>query len=132
MKALALVAIRAYQRFVSPRKGFACAWRVRKGGASCSAFGLRAIERHGVVLGLRLLDRRLKRCGQVHREAAGTYARLRPLRAQRGDCDCACDLPSCDGLPCDCDVCDVLDCCDCDWPWRSKPSAKARRSAQET
>jgi putative component of membrane protein insertase Oxa1/YidC/SpoIIIJ protein YidD len=40
----ALAAIRGYQRFLSPLKGFSCALRVFTGDESCSAYGDRVIE----------------------------------------------------------------------------------------
>ena len=42
---LLLAAIHGYKRHVSPRKGFACAYRVHLGACSCSTLGLRAISR---------------------------------------------------------------------------------------
>jgi putative component of membrane protein insertase Oxa1/YidC/SpoIIIJ protein YidD len=57
--ALALAAIRFYQRHISPHKGFSCALRVATGGASCSAYGYAVIARFGLVRGLGLLQRRL-------------------------------------------------------------------------
>jgi putative component of membrane protein insertase Oxa1/YidC/SpoIIIJ protein YidD len=39
VKRLALAAIRGYQRWISPRKGFRCALRTATGGDSCSAYG---------------------------------------------------------------------------------------------
>ena len=62
MKKMALSAISAYQRHLSPLKGYSCAYRLHAGGASCSAYGRRVIERHGVALGLALLRRRLFAC----------------------------------------------------------------------
>ncbi|ATD62555.1 MAG: membrane protein insertion efficiency factor YidD [Janthinobacterium svalbardensis] len=62
-KHLALWAIRAYQRYVSPRKGFSCVYRVLTGGTSCSNYGYRVIARHGLRPGLVLLQRRLCACG---------------------------------------------------------------------
>jgi putative component of membrane protein insertase Oxa1/YidC/SpoIIIJ protein YidD len=50
----ALAAIRAYQRHLSPRKGFSCALRGATGGRSCSAYGYRAIALCGLGKGLRL------------------------------------------------------------------------------
>ena len=98
MRGLVILAIRAYQRFVSPYKGFSCAYRVHTGRCSCSEFGRRAVERKGVFTGLLLIDARLQRCGSVHR-----------LRSQQGviDCDCGPDMG---------DACDCADACDgCDW-----------------
>lgn len=111
---LALRAIRFYQRYLSPIKGFSCALRQTTGGASCSAYGYRMIERHGLRLGLALLDARLACCGEANRARRTVPNPL--LQHQRGECgpDCDCDLPSARG----CfgyveDVLDILSCCDC-------------------
>lgn len=106
---LALALIRAYQRWISPYKGFACAHRVRLGGPSCSKVGARLLRRHGLRKGLPLLRLRLRHCGEVHRKAWTPY---RPLAAQRGDCDfdCGgCDLDVGDCADCSCDLADLFD-----------------------
>jgi uncharacterized protein len=122
--ALALSAIGGYQRYVSPYKGFCCAYRVHTGHASCSELGKRAIRLYGLRQGLAVLRRRLYLCGVAHRRYGLTQAvSARPLRHQRGDCD----VGGCDAIP-DCDlpsgksigrVCDWLSCCgdlgSCDW-----------------
>ena len=93
MKAFALAAIRFYQRHLSPRKGYCCAYRHHTGRASCSQLGYRAIRRLGLWRGLAALRIRLGRCGIAHRR----YTRRGlALGGQAGFCDCACDLP------CDC------------------------------
>ncbi len=113
---LLLAAILCYQRWVSPRKGFVCAYRVHAGRASCSTLGYRAVRRHGVFTGLGLLRERMARCGAA-------YRRHHPLppgpAGQRGFCDAGCDAPGdgCD-LPghgaagCD-DGPGCADCTDC-------------------
>ncbi|WP_442909173.1 membrane protein insertion efficiency factor YidD [Ideonella sp. BN130291] len=132
MRRAALLLIRAYQRYVSPYKGFCCAYRGHTGRASCSALGYRAIRRHGIFGGLFLLQQRTHKCGVVHRRHKGTP--MPRLHAQRGLCDIGCDLPGgCDLPSCHgCDlpgsnklsgVCDCLSCCDCggcDWPDRRR------------
>lgn len=123
MRALVLPAIGLYQRYVSPRKGFCCAYRHHLGRFSCSILGCRAIRRHGVVRGLAILRARLALCRRVHEEA-GTRSR------QRGSAPC--DLP-CDGTPgAGCASLDAdcgragryVSCCDaaagCDWPRRDR------------
>lgn len=122
LRALALAAIRAYQRWVSPHKGFACAWRVHTGRASCSQLAARAVRRYGVWGGWVLLRQRLHLCGVAYRrhrpspQPPSTAAqRQRPPAAQRGDCDLPCiDLPDLDCTPgrrLDCfDACQVCDC----------------------
>jgi putative component of membrane protein insertase Oxa1/YidC/SpoIIIJ protein YidD len=121
---LALLAIRGYQRYLSPVKGFACALRMATGGQSCSAYGYRAIRHGGLRVGLRLLRQRLRLCGHVHRR--GRQVRHPLLHSQRGHCDLPCDA-SCD-IPVDlgpvCDVMGACGQCDCssapwDW-WRSR------------
>jgi putative component of membrane protein insertase Oxa1/YidC/SpoIIIJ protein YidD len=102
LRDLALRAIRLYQRYLSPRKGFACAYRACTGGASCSELGFRAIRRYGLRGGLRVLDARLERCRQA---ASQQPRRTAWPRAQAGDCDC--DLP-CSSF----DACDFASCGD--------------------
>ncbi len=108
MKAFALLGVGAYRRYVSPRKGFACAMRVHGGGQSCSAFAERVIRRFGAPRGLLLLQRRLERCGDTFARHHASATRTR----QRGSCDAPCDLPCdgselrhCDVTPCDCGDC---------------------------
>ena len=98
---LALLSIRAYQRYLSPVKGFSCALRVATGGDSCSAYGYRVIDRRGIRQGIGLLRRRLKACGNAHRQNIGRAHG--PLHAQRGECDLPCDYNLCS---CGCDLLD--------------------------
>jgi len=119
MRYIALITIRFYQQFLSPHKGFFCAYRVHTGRASCSQLGYRAIQRWGVWGGIRVLRSRLFRCGVAHRRYG---PRPQHWQRQAGFCDVSCDLPcdvdpgslACDGLssctPCDCG----------DWSFRRK------------
>jgi putative component of membrane protein insertase Oxa1/YidC/SpoIIIJ protein YidD len=100
----ALGAIRAYQRHLSPRKGYSCALRGATGGRSCSAYGYRVIARCGLRKGLWLLERRLDACGRQHQFRGG------PLSYQHGNCDPGCDL-ACDVGDVASGVCDVLGNC---------------------
>lgn len=129
----ALLAIRAYQRFLSPLKGYACAFRVLTGRDSCSAYGYRVIERFGLPRGLVLLRRRMHACSQhYHRhysEAATTRHLTARHRMQAGYCDCdgpgdlSCDLPSSKCASNLCDGSDFIDCCD----WSEKKKKNTRR-----
>lgn len=127
LQVVALGSIRFYQRFVSPHKGFSCAYSVHTGRCGCSELGYRAIRRFGLAKGWQVLRERMAMCGFAYRSHAPV--RPRPPARERGDCDC--------DLPCDLDVtpvrgkldaCDVLSCCDvgsCDWPSRKdKPQNK--------
>jgi uncharacterized protein len=135
--ALALAAIRCYQRFVSPYKGFSCALRVAAGGASCSAYGHAVIARFGLVRGLGLLQRRFELCGHVHMRSHAPAPPHPRLKYQRGFCDAPCDLP-CDG-PGHCasadTITDVAGCvCDVgDWgrPSRNEHRRREQRRSSE-
>lgn len=127
-RSTALGAIRLYQRWVSPHKGFVCAYRVHTGHCSCSQLGYRAIRRFGVGKGWLVLRQRTALCGVAHRRHAP--APPRPRARERGDCafDLPCDLdftPSAGKL----DVWDACSCCDtgsCDWPDRKNKRREER------
>ncbi|WIT14279.1 membrane protein insertion efficiency factor YidD [Paucibacter sediminis] len=55
-------AIGAYQRYLSPYKGFACAHRVHTNRCSCSAFARRAIRKYGAFKAFTLLLLRFETC----------------------------------------------------------------------
>lgn len=110
LKRLALLTIGLYQRYLSPRKGYPCAYRVRAGGMGCSGFGKHAIRKHGLFLGLVLLRRRTAKCAwqaqqhtsrqnqatNNHRFKLQNYGRF-SNQAGSVDCDCnGCDTPDCD------------------------------------
>lgn len=127
---LAIASIRLYQRYLSPYKGYRCAYSLKTGRSGCSGVGLRAIRRYGLWRGWVVLRRRLQRCGEVYAEQ---YAQtLRPPLQQRGECDPGfIDLDVCSGPASRCFESDSLirrlcslplDClssgCGCDWPQR--------------
>lgn len=132
MRRFALFAIHCYQRYISPYKGFRCAYSVHTRCASCSSLGYRAVRRYGVLGGLSILRKRTYLCGVAHRRFA--VQSRRPLRSQRGDCDMGCDAPV--DSHCDCDMpsgrslaksLDFVDCCDfvdCDGPKRKRKKSK--------
>jgi putative component of membrane protein insertase Oxa1/YidC/SpoIIIJ protein YidD len=121
----AVAAIGAYRRFVSPYKGFCCAWRAHTGGASCSTLGLRAIRRYGCRRGLGVLRRRLDRCGIAHRRCSKPRA---AARREAGFCDLAC-------VPCDIDcgsaACGAIECGACDLPWDACGRGRSKRGQDD-
>lgn len=130
MKHIALFLIVLYQKYISPRKGFRCAYRAHTGRASCSALGYRSIRSLGLWSGIGVLLKRLCKCGIAHRRYSPVH---RILHRQAGYCDVPCDVPchmSCDALPCDgghhnigstaCDFLSGCDCSGCDWKSRKK------------
>ena len=151
MRRFLLAAIRAYQRYLSPYKGFSCAYREHTGHASCSTFGFRAVRKYGVFRGLIMLRERTYLCGVAQRRYM--LVRRRAFASQRGECDIGCDLPdvsNCD-LPGGKSISRMFDffsCCDfgsCDWPTRKRkgyneaeqyvyipPKARDRKQSQYT
>jgi uncharacterized protein len=67
MRHLAVRCIHLYQRWLSPHKGFQCAYRVATGRDSCSAFAVRSISRVGIFIGLRLIRGRFRKCAAAYR-----------------------------------------------------------------
>lgn len=143
---LLLAAIRGYRRHLSPRKGFACAYRVHEGCASCSALGLRAISRYGAWRGLGVLRLRLEQCHLVAEEQRAR--RRTPALAQAGFVDCVpCDASCVDVSACSvedgctaCDACEIVACFDCGgvddcgWPGANRsatPPVRRRRRRGE-
>jgi putative component of membrane protein insertase Oxa1/YidC/SpoIIIJ protein YidD len=114
---LALASIDAYQRYVSPYKGFCCARRAHTGAPSCSTLGYRAIRRYGVLRDIGVLRWQFAECGSsFQRHHSSTPS----PRRQRGSCDVPCDIP-CDGQGLSC----ACDCCSCDGGSdRSRPKQK--------
>lgn len=62
VKPLAIGSIKAYQKFISPHKGYCCAHAQVHGGLSCSNYALDTIDENGVFRGLILLIERFKEC----------------------------------------------------------------------
>lgn len=121
-KSLALAAIRIYQRVVSPYKGYACAYRVHTGKASCSNLGLRAIQRYGLARGLGVLRMRFAQCAGAHRDHAPARTAVR--HQEGGYCDLACDGVSCDALSC---LGEGLECGPCEFPGGKGTDARRKR-----
>ncbi|WP_414708718.1 membrane protein insertion efficiency factor YidD [Ramlibacter sp.] len=92
-RATAIAAIGTYQRYVSPHKGFCCAYRAHTGRVACSEFGRRAISRHGLRAGLALLRGRFRECAA----AALALAAAKPNEGEKNE---ACPLASKRGRNC--------------------------------
>lgn len=63
---LALGAIRAYQRFLSPIKGFRCAHAAYHGGPSCSHAVARIVREHGMRGAWPRIAARFAACRDAH------------------------------------------------------------------
>jgi uncharacterized protein len=93
MRIVALRAIHAYQRYISPHKGFCSAYRSITGRLSCSNFSARAIEKTGTIAGIRLTFRRMWRCSSVHAKFQSSVHRTTRLGERLNHQSGHCDLP---------------------------------------
>ncbi len=65
---LALGAIWGYQRYLSPRKGFRCAYSLHHGGTGCSGFAKHAIRDKGLWQAAPAIRQRLRDCRAAYAE----------------------------------------------------------------
>lgn len=115
-KYLSIGLIRFYQRYISPHKGFCCAYRQYSGGRSCSHFALVAIRRHGVSALWLSFPMRLDEC----KKAAIALTNEHPQKDKHHPCEYCEALEFCECFK-GCDVSKALPCdCDCDFSIRSK------------
>jgi len=59
---VAIQFIQAYQKYLSPRKGFSCAYSRMYGSESCSEYLRRTVKTHGINKAIPLFQQRLKEC----------------------------------------------------------------------
>ncbi|WP_179379534.1 membrane protein insertion efficiency factor YidD [Jannaschia marina] len=107
----ALVGIDFYQRHVSPRKGYRCAYSVHHGGTGCSGYAKHAIRDHGLWRAIPLVHQRFRDCAtayaQMRREDDGMSeverredARNRRRNRRNSCCDAGCyGLEGCALIP---------------------------------
>lgn len=113
-------AIGAYQRYISPYKGFCCAYRAHTGKRSCSAYGRAVVQKLGLWALIAALPKQFERCSTAYqnlttnlaaRSLAKTQAQGARNKKDSKACDAAdasCDVvdiasnASCDAVPCDC------------------------------
>jgi putative component of membrane protein insertase Oxa1/YidC/SpoIIIJ protein YidD len=105
--------IGGYQRYLSPYKGFCCAYRVQTGRRSCSAYARAIVDKLGAIALQQAMPRQFERCRLAFetlqtREAAPKKEQKWWERCNGGDCgvgncvDLPCDSLPCDAVPCDC------------------------------
>jgi uncharacterized protein len=110
-------AIGAYQRYLSPYKGFCCAYLAHTGKRSCSSYGRTIVQKLGLFAFLAALPRQFERCKLAYQKLLANRALMsantapsNPKKKKNNDCgdcspcdvvDAASNLP-CDAVPCDC------------------------------
>ncbi len=99
LDASASAAIGMYQRYISPHKGFCCAYRVHTGRRSCSAYALGIVDKVGALALFKALPRQFARC-----KAAALAVALAKIAEEKRDhwgeaCDSSFDIGE---IACDC------------------------------
>ena len=135
VSSLAVLAIQAYRRWISPYKGFRCAHHALHERGSCSTYGLQVFQENGPRTAWRLLRTRFVECREAYEtllmETTEERAeRKRKKRAEKreqysdycipveacppSDCamidftpDRSCDLPD---VSCEVGTCDIGSC----------------------
>jgi len=64
-RSIIIFVIEWYQRYLSPRKGYCCAYRVAHKRCSCSHYGKRVVQRRGALAFVPLMQRRFARCAKA-------------------------------------------------------------------
>jgi uncharacterized protein len=120
---LMVKAVRFYQRFISPYKGFRCAHAKYTGDISCSNYGLKVLKECSPLEAIDLIRHRLKACShisQMYRPVCAhqpkvfseltlpSKGKFNSRKSQAGFVD-GCDVPVSD---CNCDIpsCELPDC----------------------
>ena len=106
MRAPALGLINFYQHYLSPYKGFCCAYRARTGRRSCSAYAKAVVARLGVHALFDAMPRQFARCKAAYASlsAAATMpnGEQKEERRKKWWDNCDCNPLNCADLPCDC------------------------------
>ncbi|MBN2768713.1 MAG: membrane protein insertion efficiency factor YidD [Campylobacterales bacterium] len=63
---LAIQLINFYQRYISPHKGYRCAYRVYTGDVSCSEYAKISIQKNGVFRAYPLIKEQFAKCKCAH------------------------------------------------------------------
>lgn len=112
----AISLINLYQNYLSPIKGYRCAYAVLHQAPSCSHAVKAIIQEHGYWLGRKLIKNRFKACKQsyyvLRNEAAPSSLRFREKSClSKAAESCSCD--PCQLIPIRSTSCDLGDCgCD--------------------
>ena len=116
-------AIRDYQRYISPHKGFSCAHRKLYGEASCSGYFRESVANEGLSKSLQLFPDRLAECKKAYfilqSQKFGSKEKDSEKNKSGYDCGSAINPSNCcDTNSCDTNgdgICSAADCNGCDF-----------------
>lgn len=87
--------IEGYQKYISPRKGFSCAYRILHVRESCSQYAKRQIIEQGLINAMPLIRQRFQACNSANRVIRAKIQQV-SYRRQEESCGSICgDAPMC-------------------------------------
>lgn len=102
--------IRGYQKYLSPHKGFSCAYRKLHGGASCSEYFRQTIDRYGLSHASPLFQQRLEACKIANFTLRSQVSEDEKNR-RRNNHHSSCNQSNCSNFS-GCGDCGIADCLD--------------------
>ncbi|MEM7746456.1 MAG: membrane protein insertion efficiency factor YidD [Paracoccaceae bacterium] len=105
LSAISIGCIRLYQRWVSPLKGFRCAYSARHGGPGCSGFAAEQIKRVGIWRAVPKIVARLRLCSLAASTlvcASSSQSEPKDVREARKCRDAACADAGCNVVAAKC------------------------------
>ena len=94
-KRLSLWLIGLYQQHLSPRKGYACAYRVAHGGTGCSGFAKHRIAEVGVLSAMPDIRQRFADCRRAAEENPNSRRNRRARNDRSNSCDQGMEAADC-------------------------------------
>ena len=87
-KRIAVLGVEAYQAWISPHKGYHCAYAEHHHGTTCSAYGKEVFETHGAAAGLLMLKVRFEQCHEARLKLEGIRKCVPAYKEASGCGDC--------------------------------------------
>ena len=107
-----LALIEGYQRYISPRKRYRCAYGVLHGDGTCSSIGKRIMRESGFFGFFPMMRKQFAACTAAAVMLEAKKQKEQSAEKEKGS---SCDGPDCIDLTYCTDGCSGLDFCDCSW-----------------
>lgn len=111
---MAILCIKGYQRYISPRKGFRCAYGVLHGTHGCSGAVIEILQKKGILAGVPAIRERFSACKDACEELNKQKEQKKQKKKEEADGECCLDpTDACDcvSIPSSCKS--TPDCGDC-------------------
>lgn len=98
----AIISIELYQKYISPHKGFCCAYKVHHNDISCSEFAKQTIKEIGLIKSIEKIKNRFNECKIANDYIQNEYEQNSKKEFKQGKCEkCGqCGTDACNVAPC--------------------------------